>query len=1093
MLDAVRAPSGRYRESNDAKVLFWRSSDPALAATRRRNRRLVPTCIIVAVSKINERLSNWSRDARSSDPANPAIHHHSNMHHSNATMFGGGGRGGNAPGGVDIIDLCSDDDGGSDVEVQVVQVNRPAGIGSSADGAAGSGRPTVTGVAAAASASAGGGGAAAAGSKPKFVPKPKAKSKAGAQKKADGPPPSRKRPAESATSKRPTKTPPSAAGMALLQGNSLVFGGKPADDNTDPNKRKKRKYNKSRSRSASPATASAASYNTNAERKRPAFGAMCKEMGRYLQSIANGRGWLAMDPDLAAWANEQRAEYARFLEYKKTERPEMGNGSKRKRRRGGNRPQMTEEMVEKLREIGFDLDVSTGMTPPRKLKSSSPFHGTTEGSTSVSAKSSDKKESRQARRRRRKREKKEKCLTASEDDGKKKSSIARDSGDDGQEKSPLRVFNDPGDPVLDIEIANQSESEDGDAGIGGEDEDDSRVDDEDFAFNYIPLVERIVMLDSETNLPLSPSKQPLPRTIGMQPIMTPPREERAQDVTEERKPEAKVCAKADQKETPDKTASGPDGKESVHIASGSSASSSSAPTAPPIQRDKTKNMEEKMSKGFNESSSNDQNNSHDNSVKKNCGDDTKKSSDDNKSISEDAGSRADEVLTLKAEVDALRAQLEEERRRRERAEAVRRHNSTNIVSGGEEEAGDSKECALPAKVRAEVVEINDNSDEAADKSSKPSANDATQTPASKPQEGSIPGTQQVDQRMNNAVKTILSYPEVVPYDALCAAGYVFEEIEAVNGPTLVDQNGISLERRKEELNQSVLSEKKKAADEQAKKPASFSPIPSNPYAKKKKPVQASPMANSNAKATPSVPVANPYAKPAQTSFRASLTSSATTNSKTTDRTDIAGDGREATSKQCSTCKEVHPQFRFSNEQWVHRSGYCHKCMVTERQRQAQTHWPPRQDAQWLHRRDRNSEKKKSSSAHRHQDYLYSQQEQQERLFREAAERVKQQQRIAQQQQQQHPASSSWTSASGNWVRAGPSYSAPVDDINKLPANHWTWPDSHARLGLPKNATIAQIKKQFRKMALKYHPDKNSGSRSLQAWHAIKEAYEKISS
>ena len=332
------------------------------------------------------------------------------MHHSNATMFGGGGRGGNAPGGVETIDLCSDDDGGSDVEVQVVQVNRPAGIGSSADGAAGSGRPTVTGVAAAASASAGGGGAAAAGSKPKFVPKPKAKSKAGAQKKADGPPPSRKRPAESATSKRPTKTPPSAAGMALLQGNSLVFGGKPADDNTDPNKRKKRKYNKSRSRSASPTTASVAPYNANSERKRPGFGAMCKEMGRYLQSIANGRGWLAMDPDLAAWANEQRAEYARFLEYKKTERPEMGNGSKRKRRRGGNRPQMTEEMVEKLREIGFDLDVSTGMTPPRKLKSSSPFHGTTEGSTSVSAKSSDKKESRQARRRRRKREKKEKAI-----------------------------------------------------------------------------------------------------------------------------------------------------------------------------------------------------------------------------------------------------------------------------------------------------------------------------------------------------------------------------------------------------------------------------------------------------------------------------------------------------------------------------------------------------------------------------------------------------------------------------------------------------------------------------------------------------------
>jgi len=59
-----------------------------------------------------------------------------------------------------------------------------------------------------------------------------------------------------------------------------------------------------------------------------------------------------------------------------------------------------------------------------------------------------------------------------------------------------------------------------------------------------------------------------------------------------------------------------------------------------------------------------------------------------------------------------------------------------------------KEDALLAKVKAEVVEINGDSDEAADKSSKPSANDATQTPASKPQEGSTPSPQQVDQRMN---------------------------------------------------------------------------------------------------------------------------------------------------------------------------------------------------------------------------------------------------------------------------------------------------------------------------------------------------------
>ena len=111
------------------------------------------------------------------------------------------------------------------------------------------------------------------------------------------------------------------------------------------------------------------------------------------------------------------------------------------------------------------------------------------------------------------------------------SSLALDSNEGHKEKSPLRVYNDPGDPVCDIEIANQSECEDG-ADIGGEDEDDDRANDEEFAFNYIPLVERIVMLDSETNQPLSPSKQPPPRTIGMEPIMSPPQKEAASDSNE---------------------------------------------------------------------------------------------------------------------------------------------------------------------------------------------------------------------------------------------------------------------------------------------------------------------------------------------------------------------------------------------------------------------------------------------------------------------------------------------------------------------------------------------------------------------------------
>lgn len=51
-------------------------------------------------------------------------------------------------------------------------------------------------------------------------------------------------------------------------------------------------------------------------------------------------------------------------------------------------------------------------------------------------------------------------------------------------------------------------------------------------------------------------------------------------------------------------------------------------------------------------------------------------------------------------------------------------------------------------------------------------------------------------------------------------------------------------------------------------------------------------------------------------------------------------------------------------------------------------------------------------------------------------------------------------------------------------------DYYSVLGLKKNASAEEIKKQFRKLALKYHPDRNAGDRNAEArFKEVSEAYE----